>query len=103
MKKITLSSIISSAIVLPVVAFAQPAVNIGSMQQLVTKIESFMWIVFGGLAVIMFVVSGILFLVAQGDPEKVQTARASFIWGIVGVVVAIVAYSIIAIISSVVA
>ena len=86
---------------LPVLAFAQPAVQIGSIYALVTQIERLMWIVFGGIAVIMFVVAGIQFLTAGGQPEKIQAARSSLIWGIAGVVVAIVAYSIIAIVSSV--
>lgn len=75
--------------------------SVGNLGEIVTKIESMIWIVFGLLAVIMFVVAGILFLTAGGAPEKVQTARAAFIWGIVGVAVGIVAYSIVAVVSGV--
>jgi hypothetical protein len=59
-----------------------------------------MWIIFGGIAVIAFVVSGILFLTAGGAPEKVATARNAAIWGIAGVVVGILAYSILAIVGT---
>jgi hypothetical protein len=100
MKKIKLALVSFSALLLPVLALAQPAVQIGSLQEIVNSIERAMWIVFGGIAVICFVVAGILFLTAGGQPEKVQAARSAFIWGIAGVVVGIVAYSIIAIVSS---
>lgn len=57
------------------------------------SIESAIWIIFTCIVVICFVVAGILFLTAMGDPAKLKTARSSFIWGIVGIVVGIVAYS----------
>jgi len=102
MTKIKLALASSVALLLPVLAFAQPSVtNIGSLTQLVTYIEHALWIVFGAIAVICFVVAGILFLTAGGQPEKVQSARSAFIWGIAGVVVGILAYSIIAIVTTV--
>jgi hypothetical protein len=99
-KKITLSSILASALAVPFFASAQPSVTIGSISQLISKLETALWTVFGGIAVVMFVVAGILFLTAQGDPEKVKTARNAAIWGVAGIVVGIMAYSIIAIVSS---
>ncbi len=102
MKKIVSSLIVISMIALPVLAFAQPSVSISSLEQIINAIERFMWIVFGGIAVIMFVAAGILFLTAQGQPEKISAARSAFIWGVAGVIVGIVAYSIIAIVSSVI-
>lgn len=98
MKKIAIISL--GALLLPMLAFAQPSVTIGSIQQLVSAIESLMWIIFGGIAVIMFVVAGILFLTSGGQAEKIQTARSAFLWGVAGVVVGIMAYSIVAIVSS---
>jgi len=59
-----------------------------------------LWIVFAGIAVLMFVIAGILFLTARGNPEGTQTARNAFLWGVVGVVVGIIAYSIVAIAGS---
>lgn len=104
-QKIVLSLITISTLALPIMTLAEGTnptnVNITDITSLVGKIENFIWIVFGGIAVICFVIAGILFLTAQGAPEKVQTARSTFMWGIAGVVVAIVAYSIIAIISAV--
>ena len=49
-------------------------------------------IVFGAIAVICIIYSGILFLTASGDTTKLKTARASLLWGIVGIVVGFFAY-----------
>jgi len=99
-KKTLLTLALLGLVAVPFFASAQPAVTIGSISQLITKLESAIWTIFGGLAVVMFVVAGIMFLTAQGDPEKVKGARNAFIWGVAGIVVAIMAYSIIAIVSS---
>lgn len=92
-------------ILLPVGALADVAIGdrpppVSDLNQLITSILNVMWVVFVVIAVIMFVVSGILFVTSQGAPEKVQQARQSFIWGVAGVVVAIVAFSIVQIVSS---
>jgi len=106
MNKITLSSVAVSVLTFPVLAFAIDAetppgpASIESLPALISQIQTIMWIIFGGIAVIMFVVAGIMFLTAQGQPEKVQTARSALIWGIAGVVVGILAYSILTIIGA---
>jgi len=86
-------------LVLPVLAFAQP-VQIGSIDQLITSLQSLAWKVFGIVALICFVVAGILFLTSAGNPEKVSAARSAFMWGIAGIIVGILAYSIITIIQN---
>ena len=101
MTKIKIALTSAAVLLLPVLAFAQPTVQIGSLQQIIANIERAVWIIFGLIAVIAFVVAGILFLTAGGNAEKVAAARSAFIWGIAGVVVGIIAYSIIAIVSSV--
>ena len=53
------------------------------------------WVVFTVIVIIAFISSGILFLTAQGDPEKIKKARLALIWGVAGVVVGILAYGII--------
>ncbi len=67
----------------------------GIMQQVFTPI----WQLFVGIAVIMFVVAGILFVTSSGDPGKLATARNSVIWGVVGIVVAVIAFSIVGVVS----
>ena len=89
MNKITLSSILTTALALPIAALAidpytpPGQASIQDLPGLINQITTIMWVVFGGIAVIMFVTAGILFLTAMGQPEKVQAARSAFIWGVV--------------------
>lgn len=53
------------------------------------------WWVFVGIVVIMFIVAGVMFLIAKGDPAGVEKARQAVIWGTAGVVVAIAGYGLI--------
>jgi hypothetical protein len=57
-----------------------------------------MWPVFTGLAVIMFIYAGILFITANGDPGKIDTAKKAVVWGVVGIIVGILGYSVVGII-----
>jgi len=95
-----LFSILLSAVILPSLAFAQlyrPA-SPYSLAGILKSAESAVWIIFTGIVVICFVVAGILLLTAQGQPEKLQAAKSAVIWGLAGIVVGILAYSILAIV-----
>jgi hypothetical protein len=108
MKKNIIAFVALSILALPVLALAQMEANapggtgatIGSLTQIIHDIENAMGLIFGAIAVICFLTAGILFLTAGGVPEKVQAARSAFLWGIAGVIVGIVAFSIVAIVSS---
>ena len=58
--------------------------------------------VFAAIAVIMFIWAGVTFLTANGAPEKIQQARTAAMWGVVGVIVMILAYSIFAIATNII-
>jgi hypothetical protein len=99
--------ILGAVILLPAVALGQinydvPTGGISDVPTLIGKILTPVWQVFIGLAVIMFLVAGILFMTAQGAPEKVATARSSALWAIVGMVIGVIAFSITTIISTVI-
>jgi hypothetical protein len=55
-----------------------------------TATDWIFWVVFV-VAAIIIVVAGFMFMTASGDPEKVKKARMIFIYGLVGVVVAVIA------------
>ena len=57
------------------------------------RIETSVWQFFAGLSVIMFIVAGILFATANGDPGKITMGKNAVIWGIVGILVAALSYS----------
>ncbi len=109
MKKIKLTLASISALLLPVIALAQiepiapggTGGSIGSLQQLIHSIENAAGLVFGAIAVICFIYAAIKFLTAGGDADKVSEARSAFIWGIAGVVVGLLAFSIIAVVGSI--
>ncbi len=45
-------------------------------------------------AVISLLYAAILFLTASGEPDKITKAKKAFLWGIAGVIIAIIASSI---------
>ena len=97
-KKIAAVGLIGLSILLPLIAFADinPSESAPiSWNTLVVSIKGAIWQIFALLAVVLFVIAGISFMTAQGDPEKVKLARTEFLWGVVGVVVALLAYSIV--------
>ena len=101
-KQKNLTGLVSFSILsLPVIALAQGVPGtIGSLDQLIDRLKPFIWSVFGIIALICFLIAGILFLTAAGNPEKVAQARTAFLWGVAGVVVGILAFSIVAIIQT---
>jgi hypothetical protein len=106
-KKIILSLAILSVAVLPmaVLAINDPNPNptgAGTLNltTLIGAILGKLWVIFAALAVIMFLYAGILFLTASGAPDKISAARQAFLWGVVGVVVGIIAYSVVTIVGN---
>lgn len=74
---------------------AEPqAVNL-DMAKIMGNVAKMVWYIFAGIAIIMFLVAGILFLTASGNPGKLDQAKQAVIWGIVGIVVGVSAGGII--------
>lgn len=100
MKKIIIVLTLLAVLAAPALALAQPRGDIGSVDELSEKIKVLVWSIFTIIALICFVVAGVLFMTAAGNPEKIAAARNAFLWGVAGVVVGILAYSIVAIVES---
>lgn len=103
-KKIIVGLAILGTVALPMLAMAQvggapPAIS-GDITTLGQVIVNKIWIVFTIIAIVMFVIAGILFMTAQGQPEKIATARNAFLWGVVGIAVGILAYTIVTVVGS---
>lgn len=58
-------------------------------------ITNVMLFVIGAISVIMLIVGGIRYVVSGGDSTKVQEAKNTILYAIVGVVVAILAYAVV--------
>lgn len=95
MKKILITLILLSISIFPLGAEAQIITGNITWPQLVLGLTTAMWSVFVGVTIIAFLYAGILFLTASGDPQKIDKAKKAVIWGIAGVAVAFLAYTII--------
>jgi hypothetical protein len=104
MKKIIVSLLLLSILVLPITAMAIPTQpgegDIGDIEGLYDKIGTVAWVVFAMVALICFLIAGILFLTAAGNPAKIAIARNAFLWGVAGVVVGVIAFSIVKIVQN---
>ena len=65
-----------------------------SVNDLVDLVFAILWPIAVAFFIIMFVIAAFHFFTAAGDPEKVKSARNFVLWGVVGVVVALLAWSI---------
>ncbi|MFH1183143.1 MAG: hypothetical protein V1690_02685 [Candidatus Moraniibacteriota bacterium] len=54
--------------------------------------RALMWLlgIFGLLAIICFVVAGVLYLTAQGDSRRIETAKNATVYGIFGIVIGLI-------------
>lgn len=71
-----------------------------TLNGLFTGILAILWPIAAGICVVMLIVAGILFITANGDPGQVKKARDAVIWSVVGLVVAILAFSIISVVTN---
>lgn len=87
----------SSALLLPYLVRAQFALpdqgDTGladtSVTDILTGLMKWLLMIVAIIAVIAFVIAGILYLTAAGDSEQIEKAKKAMIWSIVGVVVAL--------------
>ena len=101
MKKALISILLLSAALLPAAMVSAqaniPPVN--SLDQLFDAIKNAAVGILGIIVFIAFIYAAFLFLTAGGSADKLVAARTAFIWGVVGVVVGILAWSMLTIIS----
>ena len=98
-KLITLANV-AIVLALPVVAFAfnpggvPNAVPALSVNQLIDIIFSIVWPVVVAFSIVMLILAAFTFMTAHGDGDKLTQARSEVIWGVVGMAVALIAFSI---------
>jgi len=61
------------------------------------------WQIFLGVSILMFIIAGFMFVTGHGDPAKTGAAKQAVIYGVIGIIVAILAFSIATIISNILA
>lgn len=101
---LTLSPMVfADTIPLPQPPGGYPTTNITSSTTLITTIESIIqWfaILVLVLAVIFFLYAAFLFITAGGSDDKIGQAKHILIYGVVGIIVAIISFGAVALIAS---
>ncbi len=99
-KKLIASSAITLLLAMPAVMLAFNPGNIPNavptldINSLVDILFSILWPIAVAFFIVMFILAAFRFATAQGNPEQITAARQFLIWGIVGVIVALLAFSI---------
>ena len=101
-KKLIITSVTAVLLALPLAGLAfqpDPIPNniLITPNAIISGLFNFIWPGTVAFIVIMFIVAGFQFLTAHGEPGKLDLARKSVLWGVVGVVVILLAFSIITI------
>ncbi len=66
--------------------------NAIDFQALISSAIDVIWKIFVGAVVVLLIVTGILFITAQGDPEKSKKAKMALLFSIIGIIVALLGY-----------
>jgi len=100
MKKNLFFIFLAGALVLPksVLAIACPGGL--TITNMVCNVANIVWVVATGIILIFWIITGLLFLTAMGDPTKLATARKALIAAVVGTILVVLAYSAMTIISN---
>lgn len=84
----------------PVVAHAQTGLydplGGASITTIIGRVISALLGLSGAVALLVFVWSGILMIVAAGNPERIKKAKSSLVWATIGLVVIFTAYTLVA-------
>jgi hypothetical protein len=83
-KKILSFLILATVLALPLLARAAATV-----QGIITTASTNLGLAAGGLAIIAFMVAGIMFISATGNPSRIAVAKGSLIAAVVGIVIVI--------------
>ena len=102
-KKILLMKFLSIIfLIMPICVFAQYGVPTGTglpetndLSDIIINIMNWLLVIVGVIAIIAFVISGILYLTAAGDSNQIDRAKTAMTWSIVGVIVALMGYVVI--------
>ena len=98
MKKISTTVVLFFSLMFPILALAQwnpdtlnASSNLpgGSIIDIVASIMQWILVIFGFVAIIGFVISGIIYLTSAGDDERIETAKRAMNYSIIGVIVAL--------------
>lgn len=73
----------------------QAAAGSPTVEQLIANVANILLFIVGAIAVIMIIISGIRYVVSQGDSGAVKSAKDTILYSVIGLIVAIFAYAIV--------
>jgi len=97
-KRILPALALLTILALPVMVLAGDPNPPQNLNALIAALKTPIWVIFAFIVLVCFVYAGILFVTAGGNPDKIEKARSAFLYGVVGIVVGVVAYGILAIV-----
>ena len=65
------------------------------LSDIIKKIVNAVIFIIGIVAVVMIILGGVNYATSQGDPQKVKKGKDTILYGIIGLVIAILAYAIV--------
>lgn len=89
--------ILLGVVIIPGLSLADSSFAISTMAQAAVKTTFY---IADAVVVILWVITGILFLAAQGAPEKLKSAKTALLTAVIGTVVVIVADSAVYLVSN---
>lgn len=92
MKKNLFFIFLAGALILPKSASALECIGGVTITNMVCNVANAVWAVATGIVLIFWIITGILFLTALGDPTKLATARKALIAAVAGTVLVILAF-----------
>ena len=72
----------------------------GNISTIIANFMKWLLLILGAIAVIGFVISGILYLTSAGDDDRIERAKKGMIYSILGVIVGLVGYVIVIAVTS---
>lgn len=84
------------------IVLTNPLQGINNFEQLFTKISEGIALLVGSLSAIMLIVAGGMFLLSAGNPTQVGNAKKALTYAIIGIVVSLLAGSLILIIKEII-
>jgi hypothetical protein len=92
-KKI-IKNILAFTLVFPFIASAQSA-DAPTIKEILANFLSWLLAIFGLVALIAFIVSGIIYMTSAGNEAQAETAKKAFVYSTIGIIVGLSGYVVI--------
>lgn len=66
-----------------------------SLKDLITTISSTLLLILGAVAVLFIIIGGFQYISSAGNPENVGKAKTTILYGVIGIIAALLSYAIV--------